>query len=62
MKKLSYYYLPKINLKGDKANHERINIQDDEDGHLIYVPGDVLKNRCKWPKRTIDFSGENRFL
>ena len=25
---------------------EHLNIQDDEDGHLIYVPGDLLKQRC----------------
>lgn len=25
---------------------EHLNIQDDDDGHLIYVPGDLLKQRC----------------
>jgi hypothetical protein len=25
---------------------EHFNIQDDDDGHLIYVPGDLLKQRC----------------
>ena len=32
--------------KIEKSHFERLNIQDDDDGHLIYVPGDVLKNRC----------------
>jgi hypothetical protein len=29
-----------------KYGKSSFNIQDDDDGHLIYVPGDVLKNRC----------------
>ena len=29
------------------SKYEHLKIQDDEDGHLIYVPGDVLKSRCK---------------
>ena len=24
------------------------NIRDDEDGHLIYLPGDLIKGRCKF--------------
>ena len=30
-----------------KFEKSHFNIQDDDDGHLIYVPGDVLKSRCK---------------
>ena len=29
----------------DKAAN-RVSIQDDDNGHLIYVPGDLLKARC----------------
>lgn len=25
-----------------------VNVRDDEDGHLIYIPGDVLQARCKY--------------
>ena len=27
---------------------DNFKIQDDDDGHLIYVPGDVLKMRCEY--------------
>lgn len=47
--------LPYYNHKTKLEKH--INIQDDEDGHLIYVPGDVLKGRYKI-KRTL---GEGTF-
>lgn len=40
--------LVKVNLKGEKSHISRLKIQDDDDGHLIYVPGDVLKSRCKY--------------
>ncbi|CAF0731630.1 unnamed protein product [Brachionus calyciflorus] len=40
-----------------KSNLDRLKIQDDDDGHLIYVPGDVLKSRYKI-KRTL---GEGTF-
>ncbi len=35
----------KISLK--EASLNRVNIRDDEDGHLIYMPGDVLLDKCK---------------
>ncbi|RNA02993.1 Dual specificity kinase [Brachionus plicatilis] len=43
--------------KGEKSHYSRLKIQDDDDGHLIYVPGDVLKSRYKI-KRTL---GEGTF-
>ena len=30
----------------DKEGKERPVVRDDEEGHLIYKPGDVLDNRC----------------
>ena len=27
-----------------------VNVRDDEDGHLIYIPGDVLQARCKYDR------------
>jgi hypothetical protein len=40
---------PKPNYKIEKVEREyQFNIQDDDDGHLIYVPGDLLKKRCKF--------------
>ena len=36
-----------------KKDSAFIKIQDDEEGHLIYAPGDILYERCKLLLREI---------
>ncbi|CAF0731657.1 unnamed protein product [Brachionus calyciflorus] len=43
--------------KRDRSDSGHVNIRDDDDGHLIYVPGDTLQSRYKI-KRTL---GEGTF-
>jgi hypothetical protein len=35
-------------LKKDRSDSGHVHVRDDEDGHLIYVCGDVLQARCKF--------------
>ena len=33
--------------KRDRSDSGHVNIRDDEEGHLIYVAGDILQARCE---------------
>jgi hypothetical protein len=32
--------------KKEKSDSGNVHIKDDEDGHLIYINGDILQARC----------------
>lgn len=37
----------KLFKKRDRSDSGHVSVRDDEEGHLIYLNGDILQARCK---------------
>ena len=46
----------------ERSDSGHVNVRDDEDGHLIYVSGDVLQARCNFTFSCFMFHFQFSFL